>query len=168
MATCAVARDFESRCRAGSNERCKGTDEIDPTRSNVLGVAPVLVVYPLLESADFYHKKLGFSHPQLLGDPLSVAVLERDGFFLYLQEAEAEVTISPSGSWDIVLRVENVQVELDLLRTLGVPIERGPIEVVHGIRQWTILEIIDPNGYEICIKQESWLTSANPPQIGRT
>src|SRR3569623_1402311 len=57
-------------------------------RSKVLGISPVLVVYPLMRAVDFYWKKLGFDHPRLFGDPPTFAVLERDGFALCLQEAD--------------------------------------------------------------------------------
>lgn len=131
-----------------------------PAHSNVLSIAPVLVVHPLIRSVDFYWKKLGFGHPRFIGSPPTSAILERDGFLLCLQEADCEVTISPSGGWDVHVRVEDLQAEVQALRECAVPIEYGPTEIVDGIRKRSFIEIIDPNSYRICIEQETWLTAA--------
>jgi catechol 2,3-dioxygenase-like lactoylglutathione lyase family enzyme len=124
-----------------------------------LGIAPVLIVHPLMRAVDFYQKKLGFGYPQLIGNPATMAVLERDGFSLHLQEAEFEITISPSGGWDLHLRVEELQAEIGALETLGVPIDFGPTEIVDGLRKRAFFEIVDPDNYRICIEQQIWLTA---------
>lgn len=130
-------------------------------RSRVLGVSPVLVVHPLLRAVDWYRHNLGFSHPQLLGSPPEIAIVERDGFLLYLVSADFEVTITPSGSWDVHLRVEDLEAELQALRDGGVPIAFGPTEIVSGIRKRAFLEVVDPNGYHVCIEQQTWVTGAD-------
>lgn len=130
-------------------------------RSKVLGISPVLVVYPLMRAVDFYWKKLGFDHPQLFGDPPTFAVLERDGFALWLQEADFEVAISPCGDCceDVRILVDDLEAEVQALRSLDVAIDFGPAEVIDGIRKRQIIEIVDPNNYRICIEQQTWLTA---------
>jgi catechol 2,3-dioxygenase-like lactoylglutathione lyase family enzyme len=129
-----------------------------PARSKVLGIAPVLVVYPLMQAVDFYQKKLGFRYLQFLGNPPTIALLERDGFPLHLHEADFEITISPSGGWDLLLHVADLQAEYDALGALDVPTEFGPQEAVDGLRKRMFFEVIDPNGYRICFEQQAWLT----------
>jgi len=54
------------------------------TRSRVLATTPLLIVSDLQRSVDFYAEKLGFVEPAVLGDPPSLAMLNRDGFDLML------------------------------------------------------------------------------------
>lgn len=127
-------------------------------RSNVLGISPVLVVYPLMRAVDFYWKRLGFDHPQLYGDPATMAVLERDGFRLCLQECDFDMTISPGGDCcDVQILVGDLDAEVQALRSFGVAIDFGPAEVIDGIRKRQIIEIVDPDNYRICIEQHTWL-----------
>jgi hypothetical protein len=129
-------------------------------RSRVLGISPVLVVYPLMRAVDFYWKKLGFDHPRLFGDPPTFAVLERDGFALSLQEADFDVTISPCGDGaDVRILVDDLEAELQALQSLGVAIDYGPVEIADGIHKWQSLGVVDPNDYRICMVQETWLTA---------
>ena len=114
-----------------------------------------------MAAVDFYREKLGFSHPQLFGDPPQIAILDRDGFELYLISVGDEATISPSGGWDMHLRVSDLQAELQALRQLKVPIEFGPTEMINGIRKREFFEVLDPNGYCVCIEQQTWLTGSN-------
>ena len=113
-----------------------------------------------MRAVDFYWKKLGFDHPRLFGDPPTFAVLERDGFALCLQEADFEVTISPCGDCaDVLILVDDVEAEAQALRSLDVPIDFGPAEVIDGLRKRQIIEIVDPDNYRICIEQQTWLTA---------
>ena len=133
---------------------------IEAKYSRLSGIVPVLVVHPLMQSVDFY-RKLGFKYPQLLGDPPTIAFLERNDFILCLEEADFEVTITPSGTWDLILRVEDLDAELDALRAQEVTIKRGPTELVAGLLKRNIAEIVDPCGYVVCIEQRTWLTAAH-------
>jgi hypothetical protein len=114
-----------------------------------------------MRSADFYWKKLGFGHPRLLGNPPAIAEFQRDGFLLYLHEAEFDVTISPSGGCDVVIRVDNLEAELDALRAQEVPIDFGPVEVVDGLRKHARFEIVDPDGYRTAFEKHTWLTAGH-------
>lgn len=113
-----------------------------------------------MRAVDFYWKKLGFDHPRLFGNPPTSAILERDGFRLCLQEAEFDVTISPCGDGcDVQILVDDLEAEVQALRSFGVTIDFGPAEVIDGIRKRQIIEILDPNNYRISIEQQTWLTA---------
>lgn len=114
-----------------------------------------------MRAVDFYWKKLGLRHPHLIGNPPAIAEFQRDGFLLYLHEAEFDVTISPSGGCDVVIRVDDLEAELKVLQSQQVPIDFGPVEVVDGLRKRGRFEIVDPDGYRIAFEQQTWLTTSN-------
>jgi catechol 2,3-dioxygenase-like lactoylglutathione lyase family enzyme len=53
-------------------------------RPRVSAVTPLLVVFDLARSVEFYCQKLGFVEPAVHGDPPFFALFNRDGFDLML------------------------------------------------------------------------------------
>ena len=53
----------------------------------LIGSAPLLLVADVTRAARYYHEKLGFSMPQLWGEPPCFAMPQRDGLIVMLQES---------------------------------------------------------------------------------
>lgn len=72
-----------------------------------------------------------------------------------VSDSDAVRPNGPSGVWDMDIKVTGIQAEIDALTALGVPIVRGPETMLHPM---TEIEIIDPDGYRICIAQDATRT----------
>lgn len=99
------------------------------TRANVLTTTPVFVVSDLQASIDFYCGKLGFEHPSVWGEPPCFAMLGRGGFEIMLSLGEDPTHITPNGPnrvWDMYIRVDSVEREIEAVRAAGCEIAREP------------------------------------------
>lgn len=123
-------------------------------RARVVGVTPLIVVANLNRSIDFYQNKLGFREPSLWGQPPCFAMLNRDHFDVMLSLAESPEMVRPNGRqriWDMYFKVNDISAEMAALEAAGVPLDRGPERTEYHIIE---IEVIDPDGYRICIGQE--------------
>jgi catechol 2,3-dioxygenase-like lactoylglutathione lyase family enzyme len=124
------------------------------TRPKLIATTPLFVVADLQRSLDFYCQKLGFKEPNVWGEPPCFAMLNRDGFELMLSVAEDATHIRPNGPnkvWDMYIRLHDIATEIAALQTGGVVLDRGPTDMFYYMRE---IEIIDPDGYRICIGQD--------------
>jgi len=123
-------------------------------RTRLRATTPLLVVSDLPRSIEFYCEKLGFSEPNVHGDPPCFAMLQRDGFDLMLSLATPSTPVrpnGPSGTWDIYLTIVEVAAEIAALEALGVRLERGPTDTFYEMRE---IEILDPDAYRLCLAQD--------------
>lgn len=121
--------------------------------AKVEATTPLFLVSDLQRSVDFYHFRLGYRDPCQWGEPPCFAMLNRDGFDLMLSLAADPTMVrpnGPSGVWDMYLRVADLQAEMAALEKSGVPLVKGPTKTFYDMLE---IEIIDPDGYRICIAQ---------------
>ncbi len=124
------------------------------SRCRVIASSPLFVVSDLQKSIDFYTTKLGFQKPNVWGEPPCFAMTERDGFELMLSLAQKPEQVRPNGPdgvWDVYLRVDDVAKEAIDLKAMGVSLA-SPL-TKREYRMWE-LEVVDPDGYRICIAQD--------------
>lgn len=127
---------------------------MDAQRPKVAGTATVLVVSDLKQSLDFYCDKLGFRDPATWGSPPCFGTAHRDGFDIMLSLTVAPGNVhpnGPSGVWDLYIKVLDLPAEQEALEALAVKIAKGPAKTEYGMLE---LEIVDPDGYRLCIAQE--------------
>ncbi|HMS64584.1 MAG TPA: bleomycin resistance protein, partial [Ignavibacteria bacterium] len=77
----------------------------------ITGSAPILLVSDIVNSAEWYKEKLGFSYDKLWGEPPVFCILERDGFRLMLSQVKDKNEIKPH--WKIVEKMWNVYFWVD-------------------------------------------------------
>jgi catechol 2,3-dioxygenase-like lactoylglutathione lyase family enzyme len=124
-----------------------------PKRGRLRAMNPVLMVDDLQRSLDFYLGPAGFAEPAVHGEPPCFAMMSRDGCELMLSLRGPEGTGKPNGdgTWDLYLRVADLESETASLRAAGVSIVKGPTDTFYDMRE---IEILDPDGYRICFGQD--------------
>jgi predicted enzyme related to lactoylglutathione lyase len=131
-----------------------------PSRPRLLTTSPLFVVSDLTRSLAFY-ARLGFGCERTWGEPPCFAMPRRDGFELMLSLAEKADRVRPNGPdevWDLYLRVPDLAAEKEALERAGVAIVREPEQTVYDMLE---MEILDPDGYRICVAQDT-RTSSGP------
>lgn len=126
----------------------------DVPRPRVLATTPLFVVADLQRSLAFYCDKLGFRDPSVWGSPPCFAMIHRDHFDLMLSLAESLARVQPNGPsrvWDLYIRVDDLAAECAILKSEGVPLDRGPTRTEY---QTLEAELVDPDGYRICLGQD--------------
>src|SRR5262245_41380376 len=124
-------------------------------RPKVLTTTPLFVVSDLQRSVAFYIEKLGFGEPGIWGEPPCFAMMHRDGFELMLSLTEGEAKPQPNGPtgvWDLYIRVADVEAEMTALKSAGVTIDKGPTQMFYQMKE---IEIVDPDGYRICLAENT-------------
>ena len=92
--------------------------------------APHFVVRSLKESVEYYHRALGFSMPQLWGDPPEFAMPSREGFIFMLKQAAEGVDVvtsrDQSGVWDAYIWINDADSLVSKFKEDGAIIEYEP------------------------------------------
>jgi len=114
-------------------------------------LSPLFVVSDLQRSIDFY-TKLGFGEPGVWGEPPCFAMMNRDGLEVMLSLAEAEAAPRPNGhaNWDLYIALDDLDAEIAGLNDAGVAIDRGPRSTEYQMKE---IEVVDPDGFRICLAQ---------------
>lgn len=123
-------------------------------RPRLRSLTPLLLVADIPRSLAFYVGALGFRNPSTHGEPPVLAMLHRDGLELMLRLAVGDATVRPNGPsdvWDLVLGVADLAAEQHALTAAGVRLASGPVETAYEMRE---IEVLDPDGYRICIAQD--------------
>src|SRR5580658_9829509 len=76
--------------------------------------AAVLLVKDVVAAANHYRDKMGFQYEQLLGEPPSFVILNRDGLYLMLKQANDPKHVVPhwtvsKGLWNVYSWVNDVE-----------------------------------------------------------
>ncbi len=125
-------------------------------RRQIIGTAPYFVVRDLLKSVDYYHKVLGFSYPELWGEPAEFAMPSRDGFIFMLKEAESGTDITPNkkqtGTWDAYVWINDADALHAEFAANGAMIEYPP-QAMHdyGMKEFAIRDV---DGYVIAFGED--------------
>jgi len=120
-------------------------------KSKITGSAPVLLVSDVVNSANWYRDKLGFSYEQFYGDPPGFCILERDNFHLMLSQVKDKSEIKPH--WKIVEKMWNVYFWVNDAESIynefiknGATIDFTLYLTSYGVKEFGIN---DPDGYDI-------------------
>jgi catechol 2,3-dioxygenase-like lactoylglutathione lyase family enzyme len=122
-------------------------------RPRVLATSAVFIVSDVVKSLEWYCEKLGFTEPATWGEPAGFGMANRDGFDLMLSVAEKPEDVHPNGgdTFDLYIRVEDIEAEKRALSACGVTIERGPIKTFYNMIE---IDIRDPDGHRICLAED--------------
>jgi catechol 2,3-dioxygenase-like lactoylglutathione lyase family enzyme len=117
------------------------------------GSAPVLFVKNLSVSLDYYCDVLGFSRPELWGDPPDFAMPRREKMILMLSQPDDLSLVQPKkGIWDVYFWVEDARKLYTEFTQKGARVRQEP---VHRERYGNLEFIIqDPDGHTLAFGQE--------------
>ncbi len=118
--------------------------------------APHFVVRSLKESVEYYHRALGFSMPQLWGDPPEFAMPSREGFIFMLKQAAEGVDVvtsrDQSGVWDAYIWINDADSLFSKFKEDGAIIEYEPcIREEYDMKEFAVR---DPDGHVIAFGQD--------------
>ncbi|HKW89101.1 MAG TPA: VOC family protein [Candidatus Acidoferrales bacterium] len=124
---------------------------------------PCLIVNNLIESAEFYRDKLGFTFERYWGEPPCFVMVLRDDVEIFLScqgpgLAKPNRKVHPEIFWDAYINVRDVVALCEEFKSKGVKIARGPETAFYHQRE---IEIEDCNGYRICFAQDVSPEDAN-------
>lgn len=130
----------------------------DAPKKQFLASAPFLVVKDLRASVEYFHQKLGFTHPELWGDPPCFAMPSRDGFIVMLEQAPAgtEPPRNSSGGrtgvWDTYIWVRNADTLFAEFGANGAIIEYEPcIREAYDMKEFAVRDL---DGHIIAFGQD--------------
>ena len=116
----------------------------------ITAAATILLVKDVVYSANWYRDKLGFTIAAFYGDPAGFAIIERDGHYIMLSRADANL-ITPN--WKIADKTSNIYLWVDDVETLYKEfISAGAtIDYELYLAPWNVKEfgISDPDEYDI-------------------
>ncbi|HKV26809.1 MAG TPA: VOC family protein [Candidatus Acidoferrales bacterium] len=117
---------------------------------------PHFIVNNIVESAEFYRDKLGFTFERYWGEPPCFVMVLRDDVEFFLScpgpgLAKPNHKVHPEIAWDAYVNVTNVDALCDEFKSKGVKILRGPENAFYDQREF---EIEDCNGYCVCFAQD--------------
>lgn len=123
--------------------------------ANLLGVAPVLLVRDVMEAADYYRDKLGFSYDRLWGEPPDFCMVRREGLTVMLSQLGPGREVVPH--WQIVDKMWNVYFWVDDVETLyseyqqsGAKIDYSLHLKPYGVKEFGIQDL---DGHDIAFGQ---------------
>jgi uncharacterized glyoxalase superfamily protein PhnB len=134
------------------------TEERDPTGSRWY-VAPYLIVDDVIETANYYRDKLGFTYDRFWGEPPAFCIVHRRGVSIMLSQFEEQGRMNPNrladpedGAWDAYIWVDDSDALYAEFRSKGVKIARDICDQIYGCRDF---EVEDCNGYRLCFGKPS-------------
>lgn len=125
------------------------------------GIAPYFIVSDVVESANYYRDKLGFTFDRLWNEPPTFCMVKRRGIVIMLAQMERDGIngiIRPNrlvdpegGAWDAYIWIDDANKLYNEFKANGVTIARGLCDQIYGCRDF---EIDDCNGYRLCFGQD--------------
>ena len=121
----------------------------------LIGSAPYFVVSDLAASLDYYCDVLGFTRPQLWGEPPTFAMPDRDGFIFMLKQVKKSSNIQPNrtrgGYWDAYVWVRDAEALHAEFAARGAEFAYGlTIQHEYNNKEFAVY---DPDGYFIAFGQ---------------
>jgi len=118
--------------------------------AKITGSAPILLVADVTRSIEHYRNKLGFEVVNAFDEPVSFAIMKRDGNYIMFADVKAE-DIKPN--WKVREMTSNVYFWTDDVETLykeykenGATIDWDLYTAPYGVKEFGIN---DPDGYDI-------------------
>lgn len=120
-------------------------------RHKITGSASVLLVSNVVNSAEWYRDKLGFSFEKYWGDPPSFCILERDGYRLMISQVNDKLEIKPNWKivdkmWNVYFWVNDAESMYKELKDRGAIIDYELYTTLYNVKEFGV---IDPDGYDI-------------------
>ena len=112
--------------------------------------ATVLPVDNLIETAEFYQKKMGFDISSMYGDPPYYAIANRDKN-VSIHLSEREDTTNKIQPCNVYIFVNDVDAVYDEYQSKGLEIFAPPENQAYGMREF---EVVDLNGHFLTFGQE--------------
>ena len=124
-------------------------------KGKIIGSAPILLVADVVESAQYYRDKLGFTFDRFWNDPPSFCMPQRDGYILMLSQVDDPEHIVPhykvvEKMWNIYFWVDDVEAIYMEVKERGAKIDYGPGVKDYGVRDFGIQDL---DGYDIAFGQ---------------
>jgi catechol 2,3-dioxygenase-like lactoylglutathione lyase family enzyme len=120
-------------------------------KAKLTASAAVLLVSDVVKSANYYRDILGFSYERFWGEPPSFVILNKDGMFLMLRQADDPKHIIPHWTladklWNVYFWVSDADALHAEFRQRGAKIDYGPCDQDYGIREFGIQDL---DGYDL-------------------
>ena len=120
-------------------------------KASLTASAPVLLVKNVVESANYYRDKMGFSYEKFWGEPPVFVILNRDKMYLMLKQAEDPKQIIPHWTvsdklWNVYFWVDNVDALYTEFISRDAKIDYGPCDQPYGCREFGTQDL---DGYDI-------------------
>ncbi len=126
-------------------------DAGDIMKGKLLNPAAVLLVRDVVVATNHYRDALGFGYKEFFGEPASYVILQRDGCYLMLKQAEKPEHVVPH--WTVSDKLSNVYFWVENVNALheefvqrGAAIDYGPCDQPYGCREFGIQDL---DGYDI-------------------
>jgi len=120
----------------------------------ILGTASVFLTAQMIASLDYWRDKLGFT-ANVWGDPISHAILDRDGFKIMLSTASKEHEIVPNwkinGIWNAYFWINDATALYDEYTKSGAIIDYKLHEKPYGVLEFGIQDL---DGHDIAFGQD--------------
>jgi uncharacterized glyoxalase superfamily protein PhnB len=116
------------------------------TQTKLTAVAPVLLVKNVVDAANYYRDKVGFSYKRFWGDPASFVILERDGMQVMLRQSDDPKHVVPHWTvadklWNIYFWTQDVDALHAELVNRGAKIDYGLCDQPYGCREFAIQDL---------------------------
>jgi uncharacterized glyoxalase superfamily protein PhnB len=126
------------------------------TDTKIIAGAPILLVKNVVDAANYYRDKVGFSYDQLWGDPPGFCIVRRDGCSLMLSQVQDATHVVPhyknvEGMWNAYFWTSDVAALYEELKERGAIIDYELCDQPYGCREFGIQ---DSDGYDIAFGQD--------------
>ena len=120
-----------------------------PTK--LTAVAPVLLVRNVVEAANYYRDKMGFSYEKFWGAPPAFVILKRDGMHVMLRQADDPKHVVPHWTvadklWNIYFWTNNVDALHAELLSRGAKMDYGLCDQPYACREFGVQDL---DGHDI-------------------
>lgn len=120
-------------------------------KGKIIGSAPILLVSDVVQAANYYRDKLGFTHERFWGEPPSFCMPRRDGHVVMLSQADDPKHIVPNykrvpNMWNVYFWVDDVEAVYTELRKRGATIDYELCLKEYGVREFGVQDL---DGYDI-------------------
>lgn len=122
------------------------------TAAKVIGIAPQLVAPDVVQTAEYYRDKLGFSIIDYFLDPPVYAMVHRDGFQVHFAKAsegqfKTNAQFNPMSA-DLIIWIPDIDDYYAEVKARDADIVEDIVQRVYGSREFRIR---DCNGYIITV-----------------
>ncbi|MBD5781250.1 VOC family protein [Pelagicoccus sp. NFK12] len=110
-------------------------------KAKLTASSPVLLVKDVVAAANYYRDTMGFSYNRFWGEPPNFVILERDGMYVMLRQAEDPKHVVPHWTvadklWNIYFWVSDVDALYEEFKSRGAKIDYGLCDQPYGCREF--------------------------------
>ena len=131
-------------------------------RPKIVGSAPILLVQNVVDSANYYRDKIGFTYDRFWGDPPGFCILERGAYHLMLSQVADPKFIVPhykvvDKMWNVYFWVDDAEAMYRDLVKRGATIDYELHDTDYGCREFGIQDL---DRYDIAFGQDLDVTES--------